>query len=135
MQSENQVLTILQKALDASWLRNQVISNNIANVDTPNYKAYKVEFEDLLKDAMRKRDFKVPTENPKHIPIANDSLDRLSPRITRDRSTKARVDGNNVDIDVQTANLAKNTIMYMALVDQLSARLARLRTVINEGRR
>jgi flagellar basal-body rod protein FlgB len=135
MRSENQVLTILQKALDASWLRNQVISNNIANVDTPNYKAYKVEFEDLLKDAMRNRDFKVSSENPMHIPISNKSLDRLSPRITRDRSTRTRIDGNNVDIDVQTANLAKNTIMYMALTDQLSARLARLRTVINEGRR
>lgn len=135
MRSENQVLTILQKALDASWLRNQVISNNIANVDTPNYKAYKVEFEELLKDAIRKSDFHVTGENPGHIPISSGSLDRLSPRIVRDRRTSTRIDGNNVDIDVQTASLANNTIMYQALVDQLSAKLARLRTVINEGRR
>ena len=45
------------------------------------------------------------------------------------------MDGNNVDIDVQTAKLANNAIMYQALVDQLSAKLSRLKTVINEGRR
>jgi len=135
LRSEKQVFTILQKALDASWLRNQVISNNIANVDTPNYKAYKVEFEELLRDAMKKTGTRANITNPRHIPIGNDSLEVIKPRIVRDTGTSIRMDGNNVDIDVQQASLANNTIMYQALVDQLSAKLARLKMVINEGRR
>jgi flagellar basal-body rod protein FlgB len=135
LRSEKQVLTILQKALDASWIRNQVISNNIANVDTPNYKAYKVEFEDLLRDALKKTSTRANITNPRHIPIGNGSLEGVKPRIVRETGTSVRKDGNNVDIDVQQANLASNTIMYQALVDQLSAKLARLKMVINEGRR
>lgn len=135
MRNENHMMTVLQKALDASWIRHKVISNNIANVDTPNYKAYRVEFEDLLKDAVKSRNITTHTTNPKHFPIGGDSLERVNPRIVRDRNTSTRMDGNNVDIDVQTASLANNTIMYQVLVDQLSAKLSRLKAVINEGRR
>lgn len=135
MGNEKQVMTILEKSLDASWIRNKVISDNIANVDTPNYKAYKVEFEGLLKDAIRSRSMNIQTTNPKHFPLGGNSLNEINPHILRDRSTSTRMDGNNVDIDVQNANLAKNTIMYQALIDQLTAKLSRLKTVINEGRR
>ena len=135
MRNEHQVMTVLQKALDASWIRHRVISNNIANVDTPNYKAYKVEFEELLRDAVRAKGLAARTANSKHLTAGGDSLERINPRIIRDRSTSTRIDGNNVDIDVQTAKLANNAIMYQALVDQLSAKLSRLKTVINEGRR
>ncbi len=135
MRNESQVITALQKALDAAWMRNNVISNNIANVNTPKYKAYRVEFEDMLRDAINARQIPIASTNPKHIPVGRRNLDAISPRLVRDRSTSTRMDGNNVDIDVQTANLASNTIMYKALVDQLTAKLARLKTVINEGRR
>jgi flagellar basal-body rod protein FlgB len=135
MSNETDTINILQKALDASWVRNDVIANNIANVDTPSYKAYRVEFEELLKKAIDSNQMPVTSTNPKHITIGSGSLNRVTPRIVRDRSTSTRLDGNNVNIDVETANLANNTIMYQALVDQLSAKLARLRTVINEGRR
>ncbi len=135
MLNEKQVLTILQKSLDASWLKNNLISNNIANVDTPNYKAYEMEFESLLKKAIQARGLGLQRTDSKHFPSGGSNLDTITPRISRDKSKSARIDGNNVDIDVQTANLANNAIKYQALADQLSAKLSRLKTVINEGRR
>src|SRR5690554_6347213 len=112
MRNETQVMDLLQKALDASWLRHKVISNNIANVETPNYKAYRVEFEDLLRDAVKARSLTPTTTDPKHFSNEGNGLEGVNPRIVRDRSTSTRMDGNNVDIDVQAANLANNTIMY-----------------------
>lgn len=135
MVKETTSLKILEKALDAAWLRNRAISNNIANVDTPNYKAYKVEFEDLLKEALETRGIAGHRTNPKHFAIGTPPIEQINPRIERIRNTSFRLDGNNVDIDTEMANLAKNTIRYQALVEQLSQRLARLKTVINEGRR
>lgn len=128
-------INILQKALDASWIRNKVIANNIANADTPNYKAYRVEFEEHLKRAIDANRLPGTPSHPRHLPMDAQSLDRVAPRIVRDENISIRLDGNNVNIDVETARLAENTILYQALVDQLSSKVARLRTVINEGRR
>ncbi len=134
MRNDN-TINILQKALDASLVRNKVIANNIANVDTPNYKACRVEFEEHLRKAINGSKMSAKPTNPKHIPIGGERLERVAPRIIRDKSISTRLDGNSVNIDVETAKLANNTILYQALVDQLSAKLARIRTVINEGRR
>ncbi|MBA1333847.1 MAG: Flagellar basal-body rod protein FlgB [Firmicutes bacterium] len=135
MASELTGIKALEKALDAAWVRNQVISNNIANADTPNYKAYKVEFEDMLKEAIENQAVTGKRTSSKHLPVGMDPIDNVSIRISRQRNTSTRLDGNNVDIDTEMANLAKNTIKYQTLVQQLSQRLARLKTVINEGRR
>ncbi len=135
MLKEEHVLTVLQKSLDAAWLKNNLISRNIANVDTPGYKAYELDFEGILKKAIQARNVNIQTTNPKHFSLGGNDLGSITPRIKRDRSTSTRLDGNNVDIDVQNANLANNAIKYQALADQLSAKLSRLKTVINEGRR
>lgn len=135
MVSELTGIKALEKALDAAWVRNQAISNNIANGDTPNYKAYKVEFEDMLKQAIESQGVTGKRTSPKHLPVGMDTVENVSIRVSRQKNTSARLDGNNVDIDTEMANLAKNYIKYQALVQQLTQRLARLKTVINEGRR
>lgn len=127
---------ILQKALDVAWLRNKVISNNIANVDTPGYKRLKVEFEQFLADAINNRVIRGITTHEKHIPIGGGSIDQIKPVIREDYSTTSmRLDGNNVDIENEMAQLAKNNIVYNALVQKVSGEFKKLRTVITEGRR
>lgn len=126
---------VLEKALDASWTRHKIISGNIANVDTPNYKAYRVEFEEHLRGALRNTRVMLNTTDQRHIASASNRLTDADYRIVRDQSTSARMDGNNVDIDVEMANLAKNALMYQAFADRISAKLAMIKTIINEGRR
>jgi len=116
----------LEKSLDGVWLRNKVISNNISNVDTPGFKASKVVFEEALASALKRE---------RKFPLGDSRLDEVEPVVVQDLSTTMRMDGNNVDIDSEMANLAKNTIQYNALIQKISKDFARIKTVINEGKR
>ncbi|MDN5276512.1 MAG: flagellar basal-body rod protein FlgB [Clostridiales bacterium] len=126
---------VLEKALDASWLRNEVIAHNIANADTPGYKKYRVEFEEELKSALEASTLKGKKTRPKHLDIGASSIDEVRPRVVRTDGTQMREDGNNVDMDEEMTSLAKNAIMYNALVQKISGEFRKLKTVINEGRR
>ncbi len=125
---------LLQQALDASWLRNKAISNNIANVDTPGYKRLRVEFEQFLSQAVSRKALTSSVTNEKHIPIGAGSPSRMKIRVMEDHSTSMRLDGNNVDIENETAQLAKNNIMYNALIQKISGDFNKLRAAIKEGR-
>jgi len=122
----------LKKALDGSWNRMEAISSNITNVNTPGYKRLIVDFEEALLNELENKRVSLSTTHGKHISkssflIGNESI------IRRDVNSRTRRDGNNVNIDVETADLAKNTIMYNALIRQISRQFNIIETVINEG--
>ncbi|MFZ5966599.1 MAG: flagellar basal body rod protein FlgB [Bacillota bacterium] len=127
-------LKALEKTLDAAWLRNEAVSNNIANVNTPNYKRSDVEFEKMLKSSMSAYTIQGSVTHEKHMPIGVGTIDQIEPTVTTDFSTKYRKDGNNVNIDVEMAELAKNTIRYNMLTQRLSGELRKLKMVIKDGR-
>ena len=128
-------LRLREKALDAAWIRNEVIAQNIANVDTPGYKKFSVAFEEYLQGASEKSGFKGNTTHSRHIPIGKNN-EKAKIRIVKDhRELSTRLDGNNVDIEAEMAEMAKNNIRYNTLVQSISSSYQRLRTVINEGRR
>ena len=90
-------INVLDKAADASWIRNEAISNNIANVNTPGYKRQDVNFEEQLRRAMKNSRYTSIDER-----VANVDLERLNPITYRDHATLSyRLDGNNVDIDTE----------------------------------
>jgi flagellar basal-body rod protein FlgB len=127
---------VLEKALDAAWLRNEAISQNIANVDTPNYKKKTVAFEEYLNDAMDGKSFKGFTTDRRHIQIGGDSIDSVDIKITQDnKDTSYRLDGNNVDIESEMASQAKNDIKYNTLIQSLNTGYKRIKSVISEGRK
>lgn len=123
----------LEKGLDAAWTRNQVISNNIANVDTPGFKTSKVEFESVFKTALEGEGFIAKRTRDKHIAFDSD-ISSVTPRIIQDTGTTMRMDGNNVDIDYENAELAKNQIYYSTLIEKMSSEFSRLKMAINEGK-
>ncbi|MFU0801128.1 MAG: flagellar basal body rod protein FlgB [Xylanivirga thermophila] len=125
----------LEKALDGSWLRNQIIANNIANEDTPMYKRKDVAFADELKQALDVQGIKGIKTREKHMDIGHMDIQHSAPKIKNTYGTKMRMDGNNVDIDVEMSELAKNTIYYDALRLKASKEFQRLKMVISEGRR
>jgi len=117
-------INVLDKAADASWLRNEVISNNIANVDTPGYKRKDVQFEAYLMSALI-------GDNSLEKRVSNIHLNAINPSIYTDYANLSyRMDGNNVDIDTETANLAQNQIRYYALIDSMSQEFNRIKTVL-----
>ncbi len=121
---------LLEKSLSASWARNEVIADNIANVDTPDYKRKDVSFEDSLRSAME-GNLQGITMDKRHIPINSSNIDDVPVEVTENYSnTSMRLDGNNVDIDAEMAAMAKNTIQYNSLVQSLNASFRRLQTVI-----
>ncbi|MBQ3545052.1 MAG: flagellar basal body rod protein FlgB [Lachnospiraceae bacterium] len=108
-------VNVLDKAADASWIRNEVISNNIANVDTPNYKRQDVEFETYLLAQLQGAN-----SSNLSATVAGMDLDSLNSTIYTDSSLLSyRLDGNNVDIDTENVELASNQLKYQALVGSI----------------
>lgn len=123
---------LLAHGLDAAQLRQDTIANNIANVDTPGFKASSVEFESYMKDALENdgTGFEMKTTDGKHIQTGfSDALD-VQPQVVTDNNTM-RLDGNSVDIDEQMSALAKNTVWYNTLAMKLNGELGRLKTAID----
>jgi len=130
----NPVMVALKKGLDAGSLRQRVIADNIANINTPNFKKSTVVFETLLKKTLGQDSFKLVTSDPRHIGGAP-PLDQLRPEVELVERTTMRTDGNNVDIDEEMTSLAANSIMYQATARQLGDRFSLLTYVITGGRR
>lgn len=127
---------LLEKSINASWARNEVISQNLANVDTPNYKRKDVTFEEYLNESLDSKSLEGITTDERHIPIKSKNIDKIKPEITQDNSdTSMRIDGNNVDIDSEMAYLAKNTIQYNSLIQMINNNFSKIKNVISDGRR
>ena len=121
-----------KKSLDAAWLRNTAIANNIANVDTPNYKRQDVKFESILRDYYSGGSLQVNKTHDKHFGV--NGIDSLEPTIEIEKNTSYRMDDNNVNMDVESAEHAKNAIKYNFLSNQLSSHLSTIRRSITGGR-
>ena len=124
----------MEKALAADYLRHQVISNNIANANTPGFKRSDVTFEEELSKAIDVSSNKLQTmvTHSKHI----SGRKNLSgePAVVVENSTSFRVDGNNVDMDREMANMVKNQIHYNALAQKIAGFYAGLKNIIREGK-
>ncbi|NLJ91372.1 MAG: flagellar basal body rod protein FlgB [Clostridiales bacterium] len=118
-------INVLNKAADASWLRNEIIANNLANINTPNFKRSDVDFESVLRKQLK-------GSQPLDRKVANVNIQNLKPVVYKDHANLSyRLDGNNVDIDIESANLAENQIKYNAIVDSISHEFNRIKTVLN----
>jgi len=121
-----------QRGLQAATMRQDVISNNIANVNTPDFKRSDVVFESLLAKEMGlgedKNKLQMVRTRDRHLPQAMDG--RVMARIQLDDTTTMRVDGNNVDIDAEMADLAKNQIYYSALAKKIGSYIQGVKNVI-----
>jgi flagellar basal-body rod protein FlgB len=122
-----------RKAIDAAALRQKVISNNLANVDTPHYKRTEVNFEDAFKQAVdrspkRLIGFKTDNQHFEINPVTD--INSVQPTMWRENDTFTRADDNNVDLDVEMAELAKNQVMFDSLVESLNRKFSMLKMAI-----
>ncbi|MBQ1866836.1 MULTISPECIES: flagellar basal body rod protein FlgB [Selenomonas] len=125
----------LGRGLQAANLRHEVISNNIANVNTPNFKRSAVNFEDLLAKEMHlgdsSRRVQMVRTHDRHLPMA--MTGKVHAVIEEDGTTTMRVDNNNVDIDIEMASLAKNQLYYNAMSTELGSFMTKMKNVITSG--
>ncbi|TYZ28690.1 flagellar basal body rod protein FlgB [Selenomonas caprae] len=125
----------LGRGLAAATMRHEVISNNIANVNTPNFKRSAVNFEDLLAKELHLdndgRRLDMVRTHDRHLPMALPG--KVHAVIEEDGTTTMRVDNNNVDIDIEMAGLAKNQLYYNAMTTELGSFINRMKGVITSG--
>ena len=118
-------INVMDKAADAAWTRNEIISNNIANIDTPGYKRQDLNFEDELERALghsryKSMDKKVADLRDRH----------LEARVVNDYSSFSyRTDKNNVDVDTENVMLAANQLKYQGLMEGLKSEFKNLAAV------
>lgn len=116
-------INIAQKSLDYLWKKQSVITDNIANQDTPGYKSRYVTFEDELRSNLAKA---AQTDEKDYVK----SVENTDFRINTTENESARMDGNNVNPDAEYVELARTTIQYQYAIRAVSDEFARLRSAI-----
>jgi flagellar basal-body rod protein FlgB len=107
---------MLHELLNTAQTRHQVISRNVANVNTPGYKRQEVDFRDLLAKVLAGGD--------------GNNLGEVRTRVVEQGGLPERADGNNVDMDIEMGQLSKNALMYQTYAQVLSSNLAMMRSAI-----
>lgn len=122
-------INVLDKAADASWIRESVLAQNIANVDTPGYKRKDLDFESQLQQQLKH--YKYTNLDEK---VKKTDLSKLKANIYTDLSNYSyRLDGNNVDIDTENVELASEQIKYEALTNSINAEFTRMRQAMGKA--
>jgi flagellar basal-body rod protein FlgB len=127
-------LAILTREMDVSVLRRDVIANNVANANTPNFKRSVVNFESQLKRALDSETaerFPQYVTDPRHIAF-DKPLDwqDVSPRRVLDYLTEAKNNGNNVDIEEEGMESLNNQLLYTTLAEVVSSEFTRVNIVL-----
>lgn len=118
---------LIKSGLKASDVRAKTIANNMANVNTKNYKRFNVVFEENLKNENSKG-LELKRTNSAHLASSDSKGDGIT--IEQDKSTSMRNDGNNVDLDIEKVNQAANTLKYNALITEINNKFNHLKTVM-----
>lgn len=124
------IAPLAKKCLDAYALRHKVIASNIANADAEGYNRREVKFEDELRRCLRNDLKPLLTTHEKHIPGGSSRINELRPGIVTDYSKSDPNTVNNVDIDLELAELTKNQIDFNVMSTILQMQYARLRMAI-----
>ncbi len=115
---------VTEQGLSVLWQKQQVISQNIANQDTPDYNCKYLDFYAVLKDRMESTSVMGGKVKPGQKEV------HLVTRVYEDDDTNTQPDGNNVDVDSQSAELAKVQLQYTALKNQMNGEFTRLRSAM-----
>lgn len=125
-----QHFSVLSKALDLRTQRHQVLASNIANADTPNYKARDFDFQSAMNGAMAVRGgaISMARTSSRHLPVggANEQV-----ALQYRSETQSAVDGNTVDMDVERSQITDNAIQYQVLTQLISNKFQGLRTAMS----
>jgi flagellar basal-body rod protein FlgB len=121
--------TTLENGLNYASLNQKVISQNIANVDTPNYKAKKVEFKSMLNQSLQQ--LEANRTNSRHFTFHSNSQE---PAVKTKSAFQYNHNGNGVDLDQEMSEMATNQIYFNAMSDRINGKFNSLQSVIRGGK-
>ncbi|TCW29891.1 flagellar basal body rod protein FlgB [Gulbenkiania mobilis] len=123
-----------QRALNLRAYRAEVIASNVANADTPYYKAMDFDFKQALKSADEaSRKLGLDTTDPRHIAMSEGDSHRLGAQLMYRSQVQPSLDGNTVDMDVERAAFTENALQYQTTLTFLNRRISSLNDAIRGG--
>ncbi|HHX01849.1 MAG TPA: flagellar basal body rod protein FlgB [Firmicutes bacterium] len=120
---------LVTQGLDAASVRHKVLSNNLANANTPGFRRTDVDFTNIFQQSASMH---INTTHPQHIATSRRRGNGI--RVVQDTNTSIRNDGSNVDVDREMVMLMENQLHYQAMTDVITRNLGFLKLVIGEGR-
>lgn len=125
----------LRASTNLRKLRQELISSNVANAETPGFHAQKMDFEEALArsvdlDGMRA----MQASHPEHMALGGTDPLRVRPEVYDNPEAEVSQDGNTVNLEKEMAALAENTVLYKAAIQLMNKKLAALRYAATEGR-
>ena len=127
-------IATLQKSLNVGSLRHKVLTSNIANIDTPNYKAFEVVMEDVRKHNSRlKGPIELVRTQPRHLSGLHSATDSIKIKTVDSPGNNFRADGNTVDLDRTMGKLAENTLLYRTAAQIIKKKFQGLKNAIQGG--
>ncbi|MBU0925768.1 flagellar basal body rod protein FlgB [bacterium] len=112
--------------------RQKVISSNIANINTPNYKTKDLVFEDELSNSIS-NSLQLKATNSRHLSTINSSTMNSNPKLTEVKNLEEQNDGNNVNLDTQMSEMSKNKILFDAIQSSIKRDSRLFRSVIESS--
>lgn len=129
----NTMVSVLEKQLDASSIRQRVIANNLANANTPGFKKSEVNFSKQLQAALDTKRIHLKAGHTRHISTRR-PLSEIEPKIITTRDTLMTYGKNNVDTEQEMVNLATNTILYNTAARLIGGKMSMTGYVIRGGK-
>lgn len=135
MEINDTTLRALATSLNLRQMRQKLLSSNIANAETPGYKAKRIDFEEALARAIDVDGLRsLRTEDGRHYDVAGGGIETLQPRIYEDPNGIVQDDGNTVNKEDEMAMMADNEILHDASVELLNKKLALKKYAVSSER-
>jgi len=131
MQASN-VTELLFQQLNFRGEKQKVISSNIANIDTPDYKTKDLKFENELVKSNQEAQLKLTRTHNNHLPLMDNSS-KNGMKLYEVQGLEEQNDGNNVNLDTQMSNMSKNSIMFSAIQNSIKKDSTWFKTVIDSS--
>ena len=131
----SQTISYLERSLNLRSRRHRVLSANIANIDTPNYKAFDLVLEDeFQRPPGQSGNIQLKRTHESHLPVERKPLDRVTLKRSEGPEFSLRGDGNTVDLDKTMGDLAENTLLFKTAAQIISKKFVGLKEVIKGGK-
>lgn len=132
MDVNDKTLKALTTALNFREMRQELISSNVANANTPGFKAKKMDFEEALARALDvDGQMQMGVTDGRHHNVGNGGFNNLEPEIYDNPNGIVSENGNTVDVEAEMATMAENKLMYDALVQLINKKMGIMKYAIN----
>ena len=130
----SRTISLLERSMDLRSLNQRVLASNIANMDTPNYKAVELSVaEEMTREKEPNPGLSLVRTHVNHLPIKNTAMNHIKLKTAKAPDFNLRGDGNTVDIDRTMGRLSKNTLLYNAATQLISNKFKGLKNAMKGG--